>query len=73
MKHLPLLIIILCIAFTMTGYALGRLQEHKYYDGEGNEIPAKVIDLLVTSQFAHMTHYEDSVINHYFYFNDLKK
>jgi hypothetical protein len=40
-----------------------------FYDGEGNVIPNGVVNLLVMSQFVHMTHSEDSVINHYFYFN----
>jgi hypothetical protein len=43
----------------------------KYYDGEGNRIPKKVVKLLVRDQFIISNHYEDSVLNKYFYFRTL--
>ena len=73
MKHLPVLILALCVVFCTGGYCLGRLHEHKYYDGEGNKISSKVVDLFVRSQFIKTTTLEDSLINKYFYFNNDKK
>lgn len=71
MKPLPFFIMLAMIVGFIAGYFC---QDHKdnqksFYDGEGNNIPAKAVDLLVKSQFVENTHEEDSIVNRYFYFN----
>ena len=39
----------------------------KFYDGEGNRIPIKVVKLFVISQFANMSPQEQQKIDKYFY------
>jgi hypothetical protein len=57
------------LGILMSGlYVLQFSKDEKYYDGEGNVIPTKVVHLLVKDQFVHMTAEEDSLIKQYFYF-----
>lgn len=72
MKYIiSFLLLIAATTIFFIGYAVGR-DSTKYYDGEDNEIPQEVVSLLVKSQFVIMDSTEDSTINKYFYFKNLK-
>ena len=66
---------LLIFSFSAAAFMIGRNTAPKYeyhvqdiyFDGEGNEIPNDVVQLLVTSKFEDITPEEQEQLNEYFY------
>lgn len=44
-----------------------KIQPQTFFDGEGNTLPNKAVELLVLSQYANITPAEADTLNKYFY------
>ena len=53
------------ILFYVTNWHIDNVLEQKFYDGEGNEIPTQIVELLVQSQFVLLEPHEEQAIRAY--------
>ncbi len=51
--------------FYVTNWHMDHVSEQKFYDGEGNEIPTQIVELLVQSQFVLLEPHEEEAIRAY--------
>jgi hypothetical protein len=75
MRYKLIIVVIASLIFgSIIGYAIApKYQYHVqdiYFDGEGNEIPNEVVQLLVTSQFVKIEPGEQKELDEYFYLNN---